>query len=186
MLAFELENKNDKDEVLETYLNTVYFGRGAYGVESAAQRYFGKSASSLDLAESATLAGVIRSPSRYGSHAATSATLARRDVVLGADAGAGLHQRTGRARSEQRSRSRFAPSREAGQVAPYFVEYVKQDLIDTLGADKVYAGGLRVYTTPRAGAASARRAGRQRSCPSRATLRSLSSPCVPLTDVFSR
>ena len=82
LFAYELESKNDKDAVLVTYLNTVYFGRGAYGVESAAQRYFGKPVSSLELDECATLAGVIRSPSRYGSDAAIVETAKRRDVVL--------------------------------------------------------------------------------------------------------
>ena len=150
LFAYELESKNDKNAVLVTYLNTVYFGRGAYGVESASQRYFGKSASSLDLAESATLAGIIRSPSRYGSSSVASSvveeTTQRRDLVL-------LQMRRQGFISAQQERDArqkplaFAPSIEAGQVAPYFVEYVKQDLIDTLGADKVYAGGLRVYTS---------------------------------------
>ena len=150
LFAYELESKNDKDSVLVTYLNTVYFGRGAYGVESAAQRYFGKSTSSLDLAESATLAGIIRSPSRYGSSSTSSAsveaTTKRRDLVLEQMREQGLIT----APQEREARARplvFVASKEAGVVAPYFVEYVKQDLIDTLGAEKVYAGGLRVYTS---------------------------------------
>jgi penicillin-binding protein 1A len=150
LFAYELESKNDKDAVLATYLNTVYFGRGAYGVEAAAQRYFSKPASALDLAESATLAGIIRSPSRYGASSAASAavdaTATRRNVVLR------VMREQGRitAELEREARARpleFAPSKEAGVVAPYFVEYVKQDLVDTLGAEKVYAGGLRVHTS---------------------------------------
>ena len=150
LFAYELESKNDKDAVLVTYLNTVYFGRGAYGVESAAQRYFGKPASALDLAESATLAGIIRSPSRYGSSSTSSATIEattkRRDVVLTQMREQGFIT----AQLEREARAKplaFVASKEAGVVAPYFVEYVKQDLIDSLGADKVYAGGLRVYTS---------------------------------------
>ena len=169
LFAYELESKNDKNAVLVTYLNTVYFGRGAYGVEAAAQRYFGKPTSALDLAESATLAGVIRSPSRYGSSsvssAAVEATTKRRDVVLRQMREQGYIT----AQLEREARAKplvFAPSKEAGVVAPYFVEYVKQDLIDTLGAEKVYAGGLRVYTSldPRL-QASAEQAAKQLSVP---------------------
>ena len=169
LFAYELESKNDKDAVLTTYLNTVYFGRGAYGVEAAAQRYFGKPASSLDVAESATLAGIIRSPSRYGSSSAASAsveaTTLRRNLVLRKM----REQRLITTPLEREARAKplvFAPSKEAGAVAPYFVEYVKQDLIDTLGAEKVYAGGLRVYTSldPRLQAA-AEKAATQLSAP---------------------
>jgi penicillin-binding protein 1A len=169
LFAYELESKNNKDAVLVTYLNTVYFGRGAYGVEAAAQRYFGKPTSTLDLAESATLAGIIRSPARYGSSSNTSAALEattkRRDVVLAQMRAQGLIS----AQLEREARAKpvvFVPSKEAGVVAPYFVEYVKQDLIDTLGADKVYAGGLRVYTSlePQL-QASAERAATQLSLP---------------------
>ena len=149
LFAYELESKNDKDMVLMTYLNTVYFGRGAYGVESAAKRYFGKPASALDLAESATLAGIIRSPSRYGSTSASGsveATTKRRDLVLEQMRLQGLIT-SEREREAVKQPLVFAPNTEAGKVAPYFVEYVKQDLIDSLGAEKVYAGGLRVYTS---------------------------------------
>jgi penicillin-binding protein 1A len=146
LFAYELESKNDKSAVLGTYLNTVYFGHGAYGVESAAQRYFGKPASYLDLAESATLAGIIQAPSRYGSAESLEETTKRRDLVL-------TQMREQDLITEQQEREAkrkplvLAASTEAGKVAPFFVEYVKQDLIDTLGAEKVYAGGLRVYTS---------------------------------------
>lgn len=146
LLAYELESKNDKDKVLEIYLNTVYFGRGSYGVESAARRYFGKPASELSLSESATLAGIIRSPSRYGLPTALDATTKRRNLVLTLMREQSLISE----KDERLAKAEplvFAPSVEAGQVAPYFVEYVKQDLIERLGAEKVYAGGLRVYTT---------------------------------------
>jgi penicillin-binding protein 1A len=146
LFAFELESKNDKDAVLGAYLNTVYFGRGAYGVESAAQRYFGKPAAKLDLGEAATLAGIIRSPSRYGSTASVEETQKRRDTVLAAMVEQGMITDTQETEAQKQPLT-FTASKEAGQVAPYFVEYVKQDLIDTLGAEKVYAGGLRVYTS---------------------------------------
>ncbi len=132
LFAYELESKNDKNAVLVTYLNTVYFGRGAYGVEAAAQRYFGKPASALDLAESATLAGIIRSPSRYGSSsvssAAVEATTKRRDVVLRQMREQGLHHsaagargegQAARVRAEQGSRRRGAVLRRVREAGPH-------------------------------------------------------------------
>ncbi len=71
MLALWLERKFTKDEILELYLNRVYFGAGAYGVEAASQRYFGKPATELTLAEAAMLAGLLKAPSRYSPDAAT-------------------------------------------------------------------------------------------------------------------
>ena len=146
MLAYELEAKTDKNRVLELYLNTVYFGRGAYGVESASTRYFGKHSVDLDLAESATLAGIIRSPSRYAPSENPDAAIKRRNLVLSQMREQGYIS-PAQEREARRERLVLTAPREAGQVAPYFVEYVKQELIARLGADKVYGGGLRVYTT---------------------------------------
>lgn len=82
VLAMQLEKKLTKDEILECYLNTIYFGRGAYGIGSAAATYFGKEASELTLAESALLAGVIKAPSTYAPHLNPEKSVARRDHVL--------------------------------------------------------------------------------------------------------
>lgn len=146
VLAFELENRADKQKVLETYLNTVYFGNGAYGAESAAQRYFGKHAASLDLAESALLAGLIQSPSRYDPTRDPVTATERRDVVL-AEMRAQGYITAAQEGAAKRSKIRLAVPEDTGSVAPYFVEYVKRDLISRLGEDAVYQGGLRVYTT---------------------------------------
>src|SRR5690606_24707381 len=80
--AIQIERKYTKDEILETYLNEIYFGHGAYGVETASQIYFGKSVSELDLAESALLAGVIRGPGYYSPLIDMEAARRRRAVVL--------------------------------------------------------------------------------------------------------
>lgn len=146
LLAYELESKEDKDQVLGTYLNTVYFGDGAYGVESASQHYFGKKTASLTLPESALLAAVIRSPAHYSPIAEPQEARNRRNLVLSE------MRKQGYITEEQevaaaRTPLKLAPPRDVPQFAPYFVEYVKQDLIERLGADKVYRGGLRVYTT---------------------------------------
>ena len=82
VLAIQLERQLSKDEILEAYLNAVYFGNGAYGIETAAQAYFSKPASQLTLAEGALLAGVIKSPSNYAPHLDPENALARRGVVL--------------------------------------------------------------------------------------------------------
>jgi len=146
LLAFELEARTDKGVVLETYLNTVYFGNGAYGVESAAKRYFGKQTHELTVAESAALAGIIRSPVRYDPVDAPAEALARRNVVI-EQMREQQFLTPAQARDAIATPVVLAPLEEVPQVAPYFVEYVKQDLIDRLGAERVYGGGLRVYTT---------------------------------------
>ncbi len=146
LLAYELEARADKDQVLGTYMNTVYFGRGAYGVESAARRFFGTRTESLSLAQSALLAGVIRSPSAYDPVKHPDEALVRRDLVLSE------MRKQGHISLEQELAAASEPlvvaqHNEVSQFAPYFVEYVKQDMIDRLGEDRVYRGGLRIYTT---------------------------------------
>ncbi|MEE1199402.1 MAG: PBP1A family penicillin-binding protein [Christensenellales bacterium] len=82
LLSLQLEQKLSKDEILEAYLNTIYFGRGAYGISSAAFSYFQKDVSQLTLAESATLAGIIKAPSYYAPHLNSEKSLQRRDRIL--------------------------------------------------------------------------------------------------------
>jgi len=146
LLAYELEARTDKEKVLETYLNTVYFGHGAYGVESAAQRYFGRSASALDAAQCATLAGIIRSPGRYSPIDAPEAAKERRDLVLEK-----MHELGYMGRDDmllaQQTPIILAPPRDVPEVAPYFLEYVKRELVAQLGHDAVFKGGLRIHTT---------------------------------------
>ncbi len=91
MLAYRVEKELSKDEILELYLNTIYFGHGAYGVESASKAYFGKPVTDLTLAESAMIAGVLRSPGNYSPYLDPEAAKERRDIVLDLMAEAGLH-----------------------------------------------------------------------------------------------
>ncbi len=83
VMAFQLERTHTKEAILEGYLNRIYFGNGAYGVQAAAQLYFDKPASAVTLAEGALLAGVIQAPENYDPFTAPDAALARRQVVLG-------------------------------------------------------------------------------------------------------
>lgn len=145
-LAERVERKLTKDQILESYLNTIYYGHGAYGVESAAQTYFGKSVSKLDLAQSAMIAGVIKSPGRYSPYIDPEAAKVRRDVVLDQMLSEGYIDR------EAHDAAVAAPVKTAGlkerpSVAPYFVEYVKALLTEEYGSEAVYRGGLTVRTS---------------------------------------
>ena len=82
VLAKQLEQRFSKDEILQTYLNTVYFGKNAYGIETASNVYFNKSASELTLGESAILAGMLKAPNSYNPTANLEKCVSRRDVVL--------------------------------------------------------------------------------------------------------
>jgi penicillin-binding protein 1A len=146
LMSYQLEAKTPKDKVLETYLNTVYFGQGAYGVEAAARHYFGKPASALSLSESALLAGVIRSPAAYDPVTHPDAARRRRDLVLKQMADLGYID-TDAEILAMREPLKTTPPASVAIRAPYFVEWVKQDLIKRLGSEKVFSGGLRVHTT---------------------------------------
>jgi penicillin-binding protein 1A len=147
ILASYLESSYTKDDILELYLNKVYFGDGLYGVEAAARGYFGKPAAALDVAESALLAGLIQSPSGYAPTVNLEKAIARRDVVLEAMASSGAIDRS-RAERAKRARVRLVDGLEKDEpYGSYFKEQVRLELVDRFGWDRVYRGGLRVYTT---------------------------------------
>ena len=158
-LAWQLEQKYTKAEILGLYMNTVYFGQGAYGIEAAAGTFFGKHARDLSVAEGALLAGLIRSPTRYDPYAAPEAALGRRNLVLANM----LEQRyltPENAATAVKVPIGVKPVQKTQRYAAgYFVEYVK-DLIQhdprfdaVLGStlpervNALFKGGLRVYTT---------------------------------------
>jgi 1A family penicillin-binding protein len=145
VLALKLTASYPKDEILALYLNQTYYGGMAYGVETAAQRYFGKPARDLDLAECALLAGLPQAPSRYDPVADPQAAKARQAEVLDAMARAGYisAERAAAARAEP---LHFAPN-DGAPRAPHFVRYVLDQLEAQLGADIVARGGLTVTTT---------------------------------------
>ena len=154
-LALRLEQGLEKEEILENYLNTVYFGNSSYGVGAASHRYFGKDVSELDLAESATLAGLIRAPSSYDPYRYPDAATGRRRVVL--EKMAELGWITGdQAQTADAEPLRLLP-RTSGEPLryPYFTEEVKRWLLDlpALGDtatdryNALFRGGLRIYTT---------------------------------------
>jgi penicillin-binding protein 1A len=156
VLAVKLERKFSKDKILEFYMNTVYFGRGAYGVDAAARTYFsvpGKrrvTAQSLTPAQSALLAGVIRSPEFYGRKDHAASAKVRRNYILQAMVDRGwLSAKQGRAAMASKLGVSWAakPQGIANSRAPFFLEKVRQYLVARYGAQAVSLGGLRVRTT---------------------------------------
>ncbi len=146
VLAFQVENLYSKDKILEKYLNTVYFGQGCYGIETASQVFFGKSAKDLTLPEAALLAGVIRSPNRYSPYTNPQDARKRRNIVLNKMLELDFITKE-EAENAQKSPLIVKAIAQKKLLAPYFVEYVKQILLDKFGANLVFKGGLRVYTT---------------------------------------
>ena len=116
-LARQLETKLSKDEILERYLNTVYFGEGAYGVEAAAKTYFGKPARKLTLAESATLAGIIRLPEQYDPYKNPEVSTERRNLVLAEDGRARLRRPSQGRRRRRRDQDQAPEGGREGRVS---------------------------------------------------------------------
>lgn len=144
-LAYRLARHLSKDQVLELYLNQVYYGNLAYGVEAAAQAYFGKPARELDLAESALLAGLPQSPAAYNPLTNLAAAKERQRVVLGLMVKQGYITEEQAAEAE-RELLHFAAS-PFPIAAPHFVMYVRERLAAMLPEETLRSGGLRVYTT---------------------------------------
>ena len=149
-LAFSYERQHTKREILTAYLNTVYFGNGAYGAEMAAQRYFGKSAEDLSLSQAAALAGFLDAPSTYflagqteGSERATQS----RDTVLRLMEEQGMISRARMLRA-QSAPLEYAPSPDPENPAyETFLERVRREVEEELGPEALGRGGLRIYTT---------------------------------------
>jgi penicillin-binding protein 1A len=150
VIAVKLERKFSKDQILEFYMNTVYFGRRAYGIDAAARTYFKRKAEDLTPAQSALLAGVIRSPEFYGRQEHATSAKARRDYILQAMVDRGwLTAKDGRKAiaSKLGVSWKSRPQGIASSKAPFFLEKVRQYLVGRYGAEAVNLGGLRVRTT---------------------------------------
>lgn len=144
-VATQIEARYDKDKILELYLNQIDLGNRAFGVEAAAQRYFGKSVRELNVAEAATLAGMPQAPSRYNPRRNPNLAVQRRNVVLT------LLRDNGQLTRDELERWKGYPLRLSSRSdysghAEYFVEYLRQQLEARFGTD-LYRRGLRIYTT---------------------------------------
>jgi len=147
ILAAYIEKMYDKNEILEIYLNKVYFGGGLYGVEAASRGYLGKSCQNLTLDEAALLAGLIQSPSSYAPTVNMDRAVARRAVVLQAMVASGVIEpgAADRARAMPVTLVNGLEIKESSGL--YFKEQVRRELVERFGWQRVYQGGLRVYTT---------------------------------------
>jgi penicillin-binding protein 1A len=146
VLALELERRYTKDRILEMYLNQVYFGHGAYGVEAAARTYYGKSVAELNVREAALLAGLPRAPTTYSPFEHSEAAKRRREVVLRRLVEYGA-LKDAEAKRLARADLGLIPPERRRTTGQYFLEYVQQTLEAKYGADLVFKGGLNVYTT---------------------------------------
>ena len=148
-LARQMENKYTKDEILNMYLNQIYFGEGAYGVESASLTYFGKHVQDIDLAEAATLAAIPKSPNYYDPMDNPKANKERRDLVLDQMVKYG-HITQADAQKAKAEEVKIRKEENTGKkkdLRSYFFDYVSQLVMDKFGADALFKGGLKIYTT---------------------------------------
>jgi penicillin-binding protein 1A len=160
-LAIKIETSFNKGEILELYLNKIYFGHGAYGVEMASRIYFGKSIQDITLSEAALLAGLIKAPATYSPYNDLTKAKERQQLVLARMEEEGYIKQS--EKENALKRPIFLSSARAGMEANnYFIEYIRKYLEDKYGEESVYHGGLRVYTTlDRNAQASAAKALRQ-------------------------
>ena len=147
-LALQLERKYTKDEILELYLNQIYFGQGAYGVQAAAKTYFGKNVEDLDLNECAMLAGIPKSPNYFSPLNNLKAAQERKGVVLDQMSKYGYisSSTAAKTKAENLNLVKSQPQSD-NHFASYFIDYVTQQMIEKYGADAVYQEGLKIYTT---------------------------------------
>ena len=146
MVALRIERELTKDQILELYVNRIYFGSGCYGVETASQSYFGKNASKLDLSESALLAGLIRSPNRFSPLKNPKGSAVQRDTVL--DRLQELRKITAtQAQAAKREKINSHSRRRTLIQENYAMDAVQRDLNLLLTTDQIDNGGLFIYTT---------------------------------------
>ncbi len=149
VISIALERQMSKDEILESYLNEVYFGEFAWGIEAAALTYFGVPASQLDAGQGATLAQLLPAPSARNPVADPEGARLRRDRVLDTMVARGMLRATTaeRAKAQPIRLTSRPPAEDQGEDIPVFVEYVRRQLVATYGEEEVLTGALRVTTT---------------------------------------
>ena len=145
-LAIKIEKSLEKREILELYLNKVYFGHGAYGVEMASKIYFGKSIKDITLGEAAMIAGLVKAPSSYSPYNDLSKAKERQQTVLARMEEEGYIKHAERERA-QRQPIYLSSMKKGIEANNYFTEYIRKYLEQTYGLQAVYKGNLRVYTT---------------------------------------
>lgn len=150
ILALQIEREYTKPEILEMYMNQIYFGEGAYGIQTAANIYFGKTVSDLDLAQCALLAGLPQSPNYYSPFSNLEAAKTRQATVLNQMAKYGFisQEDADAAKAEDLGlRSPESLKQVRGSRASYFISYIEQLISDKYDAEALYKEGLKIYTT---------------------------------------
>jgi penicillin-binding protein 1A len=147
ILAARIERLYTKPQILELYFNKIYFGDGLYGVEAASRGYFGKHASEVSVAEAALLAGLVKSPSAYAPTVSLERATSRRNVVLQAMLDTGAIDRAAYQAARASKPALHDSLRAEEPHGQYFKEQVRQELVTRFGWQRVYQGGLRVFST---------------------------------------
>ena len=147
-ISIQMEKMYTKDQILNMYVNTIYYGNGAYGIEAASVTYFNKHASELSIAEAATLVGLPNSPTLYDPFRNPENCVSRRNLVLDRmlEAGDISQEEHDAATAEELVLNHGELTDNAGTY-PYFTDYVKQLLQQNFSSDTILQGGLKVYTT---------------------------------------
>jgi penicillin-binding protein 1A len=146
LVAVQIESRYSKNDILQAYMNQIPFGVGAHGIENAAQTFFGKSASDLDLAEAALLAGLPKSPTRYNPYLHYDRAKSRQKIVLGRMVTVGAISRL-EADNAYKNPLSLQPLSAGTRTGSYFLDTVIQQLEETYGPEIVYHGGLKITTT---------------------------------------
>ncbi len=147
VLAYRLERSLSKDEILYLYINQIYFGHGAYGVQVASKSYFGHDVTEIGLAEAALLAGLPRAPSRYSPARNPELARERKNYVLHRMLEEGMILREEMLKAREKPVPVLPSKSSNTAIAPYFIDYVRQYLLKHYGQEKTYCGGMKVYTT---------------------------------------
>ena len=146
-IAKELEHKYTKDEILTMYLNQIYFGQGAYGIESASMYYFGKHVQNLDVAEAATLAAIPKSPNYYNPFENPKESKSRQELVIDQMVKYGFISADSATKAKAKKLVYSTSHKQKNNPRGYFFDMISQKVIAEVGADALYKGGLKIYTT---------------------------------------
>ena len=146
-IAKELEHKYTKDEILSMYLNRIYFGQGAYGIESASLYYFDKHVQNLDIAEAATLAAIPKSPNYYNTFENYQESKKRQELVIDQMVKYGFISADSATKAKAKKMVYSTSHKQKNDPRAYFFDMISQKVIEEVGADALYKGGLKIYTT---------------------------------------
>ena len=146
-IAKELEHKYTKDEILTMYLNQIYFGQGAYGIESASMYYFGKHVQNLDVAEAATLAAIPKSPNYYNPFENPKESKNSQELVIDQMVKYGFISADSATKAKAKKLVYSTSHKQKNNPRGYFFDMISQKVIAEVGADALYKGGLKIYTT---------------------------------------